>query len=161
MHFTILPTLALALALSTIANAGSVVAYFCSAYGNMGVTAVSIRVHYDNESDGCKDLFAYDAETGTILPISGRKRFCGDDGFCATTDPINKPGWHVSADGKDGGEILLDGKDAVLGRADTSHDYSGKTAKTICEKQGISDNPSLSVLIWNSAPKTKCKESEG
>jgi hypothetical protein len=49
----------------------------------------------------------------------------------------------------------------VLGRADTSHDYSGKTAKTICEKQGISDNPSLSVLIWNSAPKTKCKESEG
>jgi hypothetical protein len=161
MHFTILPTLALALTLSPVSNAGSVVAYFCSAYGNMGVTAMSIHVHYDNESDGCKDLFAYDAETGTVLPISGRKRFCGDDGFCATTDPINKPGGHVSADGKDGWEISLDGKDAVLGRADSSHDYSGKTAETICEKQGISDKPSLSVLIWNNAPKTKCKESEG
>jgi hypothetical protein len=161
MYFTILPSIALALTLSTVANAGSVVAYFCSAYGDLGVTAMSIRVHYNNESDGCKDLFAYDAETGTVLPISGRKRFCGDDGFCATTEPINKPGWHVSADGKDGWEISLDGKDAVLGRADSSHDYSGKTAETICEKQGISDKPSLSVLIWNNAPKTKCKESEG
>jgi hypothetical protein len=161
MYFTILPSIALALTLSTVANAGSVVAYFCSAYGDLGVTAMSIRVHYNNESDGCKDLFAYDAETGTILPISGRKRFCGDDGFCATPEPLNKPGWHVSADGKDGWEISLDGKDAVLGRANTSHDCSRKIAKTICKKQGIRDNPSLSVLIWNNAPKTKCKGLEG
>lgn len=148
MYLIILP--ALALALPGVANAGSVRMYTCSNTKSAGkagsVSAMAIRVHYNNHGDGCDDLFAFDAETGVIPPLLGWKTFCGDDGFCANIDLFPSPGLHIS----------LDGKEVALGEAVTNNESTGKGARIICNRMGI-DNPKLSVSTWDNAPKTKCK----
>lgn len=146
MQFTTLT--ALALALATTANTGSVIAYFCSSGPFSRSPSVSIHVYYNNQNDGCENLSAFDAGTGVISPLFGFKKFCGGNGFCADVDIFGKAGLH----------IMLDGRDVALGEADHHHEgYNEETTEVFCEDMKGFDQLYLSTSTWFDVTKTNCK----
>jgi hypothetical protein len=146
MHFTNLATLALAL--TPVANAGSVVAHFCSS-GQLSRSRLnSMLVFYDNKADGCENLSTFVAKTGVITPFLGLKKFCNKNGFCGNMEVFGKSGLHVSLDGK---EVALGSPDKYV------DDFSKEMAGFVCRLMGIYDDPYLSVSTWDHAPKTKCR----
>lgn len=114
---------------------------------------MSMRVHYNNEDDGCDGLSAFDAYTGVIPPLLGFHEFKGDDGFSANLELLSShPGLHIK----------LDDKEVHLGDASKSTNVEPKYAVEACKSMGLEDNTGrlpieLTILDWYNVPKTKCK----